>query len=830
MDEVKFLSTNIINRLQKHFEKIGSCESVEGIKNFYSVSFLVKNEETELTFLRKFSNFVLKQFLPSNYSDSYYMRILLSEIVAAQVLFKIINYICDPDYINQKLLDYLKWYKLETEKHCRSYAYAETFEEFVKIINKCSTVEELKMIRHYIATEIMQVTAINDVKKERSANFEKGKIDEPVSSTKGDLLQARNLRRYLNQLSFAKALCEKRISTLCGFEDIDVPSTSSPKRKPILSFKVIMDSDLCRSYFRRFMQYSGGMTTSSAETRKYLVLFWESVDEMKKQNITKQYQIASEILNHSQFMPSVNRHIKLSKIALKGMEEFVLGNKGPESFYEAQGFVYEKLESRYYPLFIVSKEYDEMIDQFEENEQQRSSTSEDTTDYPKISVEECHNSFEKSISLHEKSKDCFSLQMNATKTKLENVKRKLKDKTQAFEAINCDETRSVKTVNSTINTKLKLVLVKEIEELELEKNFLEGHLEFTQLWKENIGQWITQVESVEMCEKVDKENYLVLIIVYPQSEEQTSRGWVVTRTSQEFREFRNKVLKMVPALKSLDFPFIKRSKQTITAKDCKAMLQNFLDIVMRNDTISKSEDLYLFLLQSPEHLRHSLSQSPLSTISKTKFPFANLFGVHSSQTITRLHSNESDDESEKNFLLFKDCDLEENKDDVAEPLYRLISEVFELKGVFNLLRKTIMIFVQITFGKTINKQIKETVEWVCSESMIQYYLTTFRDSMWPSTPLEVTSRSSSDRRKTQILAKQYLLDWCPTLMYDLFGQQNARKGLIKIFDAMQNATLNKQLFYVSREKTNQSFINLNFELQEIMESFMFELIPELKTL
>ena len=49
---------------------------------------------------------------------------------------------------------------------------------------------------------------------------------------------------------------------------------------------------------------------------------------------------------------------------------------------------------------------------------------------------------------------------------------------------------------------------------------------------------------------------------------------------------------------------------------------------------------------------------------------------------------------------------EQQKDMTAESLYRLIGEVFDMRGVFRLLRKSLMTFVQITYGSTINRQIR----------------------------------------------------------------------------------------------------------------------------
>lgn len=48
---------------------------------------------------------------------------------------------------------------------------------------------------------------------------------------------------------------------------------------------------------------------------------------------------------------------------------------------------------------------------------------------------------------------------------------------------------------------------------------------------------------------------------------------------------------------------------------------------------------------------------------------------------------------------------EDKKDDVAEALYSLADELFELQGVFNLLRRATISFVQTYYGKTINRQV-----------------------------------------------------------------------------------------------------------------------------
>ena len=53
--------------------------------------------------------------------------------------------------------------------------------------------------------------------------------------------------------------------------------------------------------------------------------------------------------------------------------------------------------------------------------------------------------------------------------------------------------------------------------------------------------------------------------------------------------------------------------------------------------------------------------------------------------------------------LFQPVVPEDARDGIAEPIYHLIGEVFELRGVFGWLRRTLVTFAQITYGRTLNR-------------------------------------------------------------------------------------------------------------------------------
>ena len=76
------------------------------------------------------------------------MRNLLREILAFSVFQPLTDTICDPDYINQTLLVHLEAKEALTAQHKQGYAYAETYEDFIKMINASNSVEALKQIRY----------------------------------------------------------------------------------------------------------------------------------------------------------------------------------------------------------------------------------------------------------------------------------------------------------------------------------------------------------------------------------------------------------------------------------------------------------------------------------------------------------------------------------------------------------------------------------------------------------------------------------------------------------------------------------------------------------
>ncbi|CAJ0956315.1 unnamed protein product [Ranitomeya imitator] len=209
--------------------------------------------------------------------------------------------------------------------------------------------------------------------------------------------------------------------------------------------------------------------------------------------------------------------------------------------------------------------------------------------------------------------------------------------------------------------------------------------------------------------------------------------------------------------------------------------------LLSDERLCHSEVLYAFLSPSPEHLKVLDVQGKKSSFSLSSF-------------LERLpgdfFSHQEDETEEDSDLSDYGDDVDGKKDALAEPCFMLIVEIFELRGMFKWVRKTLIALVQITFGRTINKQIRDTVNWIFSEQMLVYYINVFRDAFWPNGKL-----ASPKTSRTEL---QYALQ-------NLVGQQNARHGIIKIFNALQENRANKHLLYV------------------LLEVLLVELCPELRT-
>jgi sorting nexin-25 len=247
---------------------------------------------------------------------------------------------------------------------------------------------------------------------------------------------------------------------------------------------------------------------------------------------------------------------------------------------------------------------------------------------------------------------------------------------------------------------------------------------------------------------------------------------------------------------------------------------------MENPKLIESEFLFAFLSPSCEKLK-TIAPSP----KKTKFSLSTLFksSSNSSADKTELWGTRDNDDDDDLILVSdgnENCmesardsrassQFDDLKDSIAEPIYQLLSEIFDLTGPFKFLRKSLISFVQLTYGGTINRQIRDLINGCFDETNLHHYLSSLLKTLWPvSDDEEKTCPERTDDMKemTAHAAKSLIIDNIPDILSNLVGAQNAKNGSIKLFEILQNETYNKQLIY------------------DLLEVLLVEIFPEIKNI
>ncbi|XP_058292928.1 sorting nexin-25 isoform X3 [Hylobates moloch] len=722
VDVVKVVCNDVVRTLLTHFcdLKAANARHEEQPRPFVLHACL-RNSDDEVRFLQTCSRVLVFCLLPSKDVQSLSLRIMLAEILTTKVLKPVVELLSNPDYINRMLLAQLEYREQMNEHHKRAYTYAPSYEDFIKLINSNSDVEFLKQLRYQIVVEIIQATTISSFPQLKR---HKGK---ETAAMKADLLRARNMKRYINQLTVAKKQCEKRIRILGGpaydqQEDGALDEGEGPPSQKILQFEDILANTFYREHFGMYMERMD---------KRALISFWESVEHLKNANKNEIPQLVGEIYQNF-FVES--KEISVERSLYKEIQQCLVGNKGIEVFYKIQGDLYETLKDRYYPSFIVSDLYEKLL----------------------IKEEEKH-----------------APQMISNKDEM--IVSKLKD---------------------------------EIILIEKERTDLQLHMARTDWWCENLGMWKASITSGEVTEENGEQLpcYFVMVSLQEVGGVET-KNWTVPRRLSEFQNLHRKLSECVPSLKKVQLPSL--SKLPFKSIDQKFMeksknqLNKFLQNLLSDERLCQSEALYAFLSPSPDYLKVIDVQGKKNSFSLSSF-------------LERLprdfFSHQEEETEEDSDLSDYGDDVDGRKDALAEPCFMLIGEIFELRGMFKWVRRTLIALVQVTFGRTINKQIRDTVSWIFSEQMSVYYINTFRDAFWPNGELAplTTIRSKEQSQETKQRAQQKLLENIPDMLQSLVGQQNARHGIIKIFNALQETRANKHLLYV------------------LMELLLIELCPELR--
>ncbi|XP_044873250.1 sorting nexin-25 isoform X4 [Mauremys mutica] len=646
IDVVKVVCSDVVKTLLTHFcdLKAANARQEEQPRPFLLHPCL-RNSDEEVRFLQSCSQILVYCLLPSKDSQSLSLRIVLADILATKVLKPMVELLSDPDYVNQMLLSQMEYREQVNEHHKKAYTYAPSYEEFIKLINSNSDVEFLKQLRYQIVVEIVQATTISNFPQMKRQKDTKGK---ETAAMKADLLRARNVKRYINQLTVAKKQCEKRIRLLGGpaydqQEDGISDEGDGPQSQKILQFEDILANPSYREHFRLYMERMD---------KRALISLWESVEYLKNANKTEIPQLVSEIYQNF-FVES--REIPVEKSLYKEIQQSLVGNKGIEVFYKIQTDVYETLKDRFYPSFIVSDLYERLI----KKEEERIAVQLTSEDKDEVSqgceevIGEC------SARINE--------QANYAVNKLRQLNDKLEYKRQALNSI-CNSPKPDKKIVSKLKDEISLI--------EREHGDLRLHIARTDWWCENLGMWKAFINTGEVVEENGEQVpcYFVMVSLQEVGGAET-KNWRVPRKLSEFQNLHRKLSECFPSLKKVQLPSL--SKLPFKSVDQKFMeksknqLNSFLQKLLSDERLCQSEALYAFLSPSPEHLKVIDVQGKKSAFSLSSF-------------LERLPGDffphqEEETEEDSDLSDYGD-EVDGKRDALAEPCFMLIGEIFELRG------------------------------------------------------------------------------------------------------------------------------------------------------
>ncbi|XP_068596211.1 sorting nexin-25 [Brachionichthys hirsutus] len=764
IDLVNVVCYDTIRILHTHFTglKAASARPEECARPF-PLHPCLASPGSELAFLRCVARILLLCLLPQKDAKSHTLRCCLTEVITTKVLTPLVEVLSDPDSINRMLLTQLEQREQQAEQQKKAYTYAASYEDFIKLIATSADVNFLKQLRYQIVVEIIHAAAISSLPQLKKQKERKGRES---AAMKADLLRARDMKRYINQLTVAKKQCEKRIRLLGGpnyesNEEGAADDGDEPQSQKILHFDDILCDPGYREHFSVYMERID---------KTALINFWELVETLKTANKNEVPQIVGEI--YQKFFVE-SREIPVEKFLLKEIQQSLVGNRGTQVFVRLQEQVAETMRERYYPSFLVSDLYDKLIRRDDRNNQSQCSTEEKGDGGLAAGEEACD---EGSKGINE--------QASYAATKLHQLSDKLEYKRQALGSI-----RNAPKPDKKIVSKLK----EEIGAMEKEHGELQEHIVRTDWWCENLGHWRAAITTAEATEEAGETAacYSVCVSLADGKDMANSR-WSVQRKLTEFQMLHRKLTECFPSLKKLQLPSLsklpfKSIDQKFLEKS-KTQLNAFLQRLLTDERLCQSEALYAFLSPSPEYLK------VMSIQKKSSFSLASFLERLPGDFFSHAEE-EADDDSD---LSDYGDEPDGRKEALAEPCFMLIAEIFELRGMFKWVRKTLIALVQVTFGRTINKQIRDTVNWIFCEQMLVYYISVFRDTFWPDGKLapHAKVRTDGERSETKERAQQKLLDNIPDALANLVGQQNSRYGIIKIFNALQEAKANKHLLYV----------------------------------
>ncbi|UJR30126.1 hypothetical protein I4U23_017667 [Adineta vaga] len=154
------------------------------------------------------------------------------------------------------------------------------------------------------------------------------------------------------------------------------------------------------------------------------------------------------------------------------------------------------------------------------------------------------------------------------------------------------------------------------------------------------------------------------------------------------------------------------------------------------------------------------------------------------------------------FPIVEEPQVENSKNIPLRVLLVIMDEVFDLKQKNMWFRSRFVSilkrFLRAFMGDSVNRRIAVFVQHWTSAPKIAKEITRLKDDFWPNGILadKAPERDANVRNITQVLCKSKLLGIVSDELRHIIGSETTRRGLLRLFELLQNETLNRRFVYI----------------------------------
>ncbi|KAL8729811.1 MAG: hypothetical protein Q9181_004869 [Wetmoreana brouardii] len=433
---------------------------------------------------------------------------------------------------------------------------------------------------------------------------------------------------------------------------------------------------------------------------------------------------------------------------------------------------------------------------------------------------------------------------------------------EAISALTADIERLVaqESVVDTLNRKAELTNnLAELRILGKSKSSLQREIRRKELQRQQYmvqesdnslyGRASVNIKSIMVGREEDGQEFALYVIEVTRkaSEQMSAASWAVARRYSEFHDLHQRLRRLYPAVRELDFPrrrLVMKLQQDFLHKR-RISLENYLRGLLRLPAVCQSRDLRAFLSQSAiiskqdtgrdserrdiisriynsvtdgmdEFLGNvpvldQLSMAGQNLISaatnqfnampiSTTSPTSNNINSDLAATIDPVHTAEARAELEAFSDVATTTDRDHELEPFIKPICDLFLETFNLDRGNNWLRgRAVVVVLHQLLGGTVERKVRDSVKALVAEDSVLKYINQLKESFWPNGgPMkrEATVRTEAEKRATRREATVMLNMLVPDLAGGVVGRANAQAAARRIGAAVNNKRLLAHLVFL----------------------------------